>query len=379
MTMGAVGGQRARHVRRHAGATQEVLDDAAAVGHGPAVRGLGGRAGRAGACVQEHLDFTITGRSMFALLWAVVVLSIAAVLIMLWLLQRRAASQVTSLFFLTPALSAVEGAILFGERLGRAGPRRVGDFVARCRLCRPARRYNVRRQPGGQRGRLRSGEEVAMTDTVERPSGREAETDLARRRPVRRRFRRWHAADRRSVHVGQRAVRQRPVDAAGLSGRDPCPSGHRQRCVRASRCTSPTTTSPRRATRPSVLVAMNPAALKADLSRLEQNGLLIVNSDAFERARPGQGRLRDQPAARRLARRLPRRRGADDLAHAEGHRAARREAARRRALEELLRPRAGLLAVLAADRADARLDREQVQGRSSGAATRRVQRRLQLR
>ena len=32
---------------------------------------------------------------------------------------------------------------------------------------------------------------------------------------------------------------------------------------------------------PSVLVAMNPAALKADLNRLEQNGLLIVNTDAF--------------------------------------------------------------------------------------------------
>ena len=33
---------------------------------------------------------------------------------------------------------------------------------------------------------------------------------------------------------------------------------------------------------PDVLVAMNPAALKADLHRLAQNGLLIVNSDAFE-------------------------------------------------------------------------------------------------
>ncbi len=32
---------------------------------------------------------------------------------------------------------------------------------------------------------------------------------------------------------------------------------------------------------PSVLVAMNPAALKADLGRLEQHGLLIVNSDGF--------------------------------------------------------------------------------------------------
>ena len=70
------------------------------------------------AAAWEHIDFRITGRSLFALLWAVVVLSIAAVLLMLWLLQRRAASQVTSLFFLTPALSAVEGAVLFGERLG---------------------------------------------------------------------------------------------------------------------------------------------------------------------------------------------------------------------------------------------------------------------
>jgi drug/metabolite transporter (DMT)-like permease len=68
--------------------------------------------------VWEHVDFRITAQSLFAMAWAVVVLSIAAVLLMLWLLQRRAASQVTSLFFLTPALSAVEGAILFGERLG---------------------------------------------------------------------------------------------------------------------------------------------------------------------------------------------------------------------------------------------------------------------
>lgn len=33
---------------------------------------------------------------------------------------------------------------------------------------------------------------------------------------------------------------------------------------------------------PDVLVAMNPAALKADLHRLDQHGLLIINSDAFE-------------------------------------------------------------------------------------------------
>lgn len=71
-----------------------------------------------GAVVHERIDFTVTARSMFALAWAVIVLSIAAVLIMLWLLQHHAAAKVSSLFFLTPALSTIEGAILFDERLG---------------------------------------------------------------------------------------------------------------------------------------------------------------------------------------------------------------------------------------------------------------------
>lgn len=72
--------------------------------------------------------FEVTTRSLLALAWAVVVLSIAAVLIMLWLLQRHAAVRVSSLFFLTPALSAFEGAVLFGERLPLAAV--VGLAVA---------------------------------------------------------------------------------------------------------------------------------------------------------------------------------------------------------------------------------------------------------
>jgi len=71
-----------------------------------------------GAIGFEGWDYTVTARSMFSLAWAVGVLSIAAVLIMLWLLRRQAASQVSSLFFLTPAFSTVEGAILFQEKLG---------------------------------------------------------------------------------------------------------------------------------------------------------------------------------------------------------------------------------------------------------------------
>ena len=71
-----------------------------------------------GAVVFEGWEFTVTARSLWSLAWAVGVLSLAAILIMLWLLHRQAASQVSSLFFLTPALSTVEGAILFGEELG---------------------------------------------------------------------------------------------------------------------------------------------------------------------------------------------------------------------------------------------------------------------
>ena len=77
---------------------------------------------------------------------------------------------------------------------------------------------------------------------------------------------------------------------------------------------------------PNVLVAMNPAALKADLGRLENGGTLIVNEDAFDERnlekagyhvrRPAEAL--DQPARRRHPRRLPRHQGADDVAHQGG-------------------------------------------------------------
>ena len=66
----------------------------------------------------ESWRFEITGNTLFSLLWAVVVLSLGAVLLMMTLLARHTATKVSSLFFLTPALSTIEGAILFGERLG---------------------------------------------------------------------------------------------------------------------------------------------------------------------------------------------------------------------------------------------------------------------
>lgn len=70
------------------------------------------------ATVHERWALRSTAQLWLTLAYGVVVLSIIAVLIMLALLQRQAAAQVSSLFFLTPALSTVEGAVLFGERLG---------------------------------------------------------------------------------------------------------------------------------------------------------------------------------------------------------------------------------------------------------------------
>lgn len=70
------------------------------------------------ALADEGWRFDASPRLWFALGWSVVVLSIAAVLIMMLLLQRQATAKVSSLFFLTPALSTIEGAWLFDERLG---------------------------------------------------------------------------------------------------------------------------------------------------------------------------------------------------------------------------------------------------------------------
>ncbi|MEI8024403.1 MAG: DMT family transporter [Actinomycetota bacterium] len=70
------------------------------------------------ATYSEKWQINFTTQTMLALSWGVFVLSLGAVLIMFVLLARHPAARVSSLFFLTPALSTIEGAILFGERLG---------------------------------------------------------------------------------------------------------------------------------------------------------------------------------------------------------------------------------------------------------------------
>jgi drug/metabolite transporter (DMT)-like permease len=70
------------------------------------------------ALAGEKWRFGNTASTWWSLAWAVGILSIAAILTMLWLLRHRAAAQVSSLFFLTPALSTLEAAVLFGESTG---------------------------------------------------------------------------------------------------------------------------------------------------------------------------------------------------------------------------------------------------------------------
>ena len=65
---------------------------------------------------------------------------------------------------------------------------------------------------------------------------------------------------------------------------------------------------------PDVLVAMNPAALKANLGDVPRGATIIVNTDEFTTPQPGQGRLRGQPGRRRQPRLLPRAPGGPDRA-----------------------------------------------------------------
>ena len=81
------------------------------------------------AMVFEHLDpglstIAWTPRFIGALLWSVFALSIGAIFLLFKLLQRRDATEVTSLLYLTPPTTAIMAWLMFGEAfslLGAAG------------------------------------------------------------------------------------------------------------------------------------------------------------------------------------------------------------------------------------------------------------------
>jgi drug/metabolite transporter (DMT)-like permease len=70
-----------------------------------------------GAAAFETREIHWTGELIFAMIWLVLVLSIAAVALMYWLIRRSAATGFASLFYLVPVVTALFAYILFGERL----------------------------------------------------------------------------------------------------------------------------------------------------------------------------------------------------------------------------------------------------------------------
>lgn len=70
-----------------------------------------------GALMFETRVINWTTEFVLAVSWLAIVLSIGTVGLLYWLLRRHASSQVASLFYLVPAVTAVMAYILFGERL----------------------------------------------------------------------------------------------------------------------------------------------------------------------------------------------------------------------------------------------------------------------
>ena len=65
--------------------------------------------------------FELTVTSFWTMTWAVLVTSIAAILLLLWLLNRGSAAKVSSLLYLVPPMAVVQALILFGEKVSLMG------------------------------------------------------------------------------------------------------------------------------------------------------------------------------------------------------------------------------------------------------------------
>lgn len=63
----------------------------------------------------------LTATTFWTMAWAVLVTSIAAVLLLLWLLNKGSAAKVSSLLYLVPPMAVLQAFILFGEKVSAIG------------------------------------------------------------------------------------------------------------------------------------------------------------------------------------------------------------------------------------------------------------------
>lgn len=66
------------------------------------------------------------GEFLAAFIWLILVLSVGAILLLLWLLNNGSAASVSSLFYLVPPATALEAYFLFGEKLNTQGLLGIG-------------------------------------------------------------------------------------------------------------------------------------------------------------------------------------------------------------------------------------------------------------
>jgi len=71
--------------------------------------------------LRGRTHFELTHTSLWTMTWGVLVTSIAAVLLLLWLLNKGSAAKVSSLLYLVPPMAVLQALILFGEKVSIVG------------------------------------------------------------------------------------------------------------------------------------------------------------------------------------------------------------------------------------------------------------------
>jgi drug/metabolite transporter (DMT)-like permease len=73
------------------------------------------------ALATQETSITWNLRFTLAFVWLIVILSVGAILLLLWLLNTGSAAKVSSFFYLVPPATAIEAFFLFGEKVNTQG------------------------------------------------------------------------------------------------------------------------------------------------------------------------------------------------------------------------------------------------------------------